>query len=216
MGRTLSEAESKQLLSSFGVPFVDERVVSDAAGAVRAARELGAPVAVKLNGPGIAHKTERGLVRLGVADLEAVSTAAEELLAAARPEDGPVELLVAPMVGGVRELIVGLHRDAQFGMTAMVGVGGVLTEAIDDVAVGLVPLSRADAGDMVAALRTQQLFGPFRGEDPLDRESLIDLLMALSDAAAVRPDLCAVDLNPVKIDPCGRLVAVDALVEVDE
>ena len=90
-------------------------------------------MAVKLNGETIAHKTERGLVRLSLADESAVRSAAEELLAAARTEDGDVSLLVTPMVSG-REFIVGMIRDPQFGPMVMLGVGGVLAEAIADVA----------------------------------------------------------------------------------
>src|SRR4051812_22432477 len=99
-GRTLSEADSKELLARFGVPFAPERVVSSADQAVAAAAEVGLPVVVKLNGDAIAHKTERGLVKLGLADADAVRAAADELLAAATEADGDVGLLVAPMLRG--------------------------------------------------------------------------------------------------------------------
>ena len=87
----------------------------------------------KLNGDAIAHKTERGLVRLGLADAAAVRQAAGELLAAATPDDGDVAVLVAPMIRGNRELIAGVLRDPQFGPTVMLGVGGILAEAVADV-----------------------------------------------------------------------------------
>jgi len=106
-----------------------EHVVADASAAAEAADALGYPVVAKLCGDAIAHKTERGLVRLRLTDGDAVRDAARELLAAARPEDGDVGVLVAPMVAGNRELIAGLHHDPQFGMTVMLGVGGVLAEA---------------------------------------------------------------------------------------
>ena len=138
---TLSEADSKRVLAVHGVTFPDERQVVTADEAITAARDLGHPVVMKLGGAGIAHKTERGLVRLGLADDDAVATAATELLAAARPDDGEVHLLVAPMLRGNRELIAGLHRDEQFGMTVMLGVGGILAEALADVAFRLVPIT---------------------------------------------------------------------------
>ena len=112
---TLSEAASKDLVERYGVPLAAEHIVADAESAVAAAAEIGGAVAVKLNGDTIAHKTERGLVRLSLADEAAVRSAAEELLAAARPEGGDVSLLVAPMVSGAREFIVGMIRDPQFG-----------------------------------------------------------------------------------------------------
>src|SRR3954453_21240279 len=180
MGRTLSEADSKQLLRQHGIPVLDERVAHAADDAARAADELGYPVVTKLLGDAIAHKTERGLVRLGLTDSTAVRTAAFELLAAATPEDGEVAVLVAPMVRGNRELIAGLSRDPQFGMTVMVGVGGVLTEALADVAIRLVPLTAQDAADMLDDLSAQALLGAVRGEPPLDREAMADALVALS------------------------------------
>ena len=117
-----------------------------------------------MNGERIAHKTERGLVRLGLADAAAVERAATELLAAITPDDGAVDLLVAPMIAGSRELIVGLVRDPQFGPTVMLGVGGILAEAVRDVVFRPAPLTVVDAEEMIDGLRTQRLLGAFRGE----------------------------------------------------
>jgi hypothetical protein len=133
-GNTLSESASKALLREYGVPMADEREVATAAEAAAAAGELGFPVVAKLCGDAIAHKTERGLVRLRLGDAGAVEQAAADLLAAATPADGPVSVLVAPMVSGNRELIAGVVRDPQFGANVMLGVGGILAEAIADVA----------------------------------------------------------------------------------
>jgi acetyl-CoA synthetase (ADP-forming) len=210
---TLSEADSKRVLAAHGVTFPSEREVPDTASAVAAARELGHPVVLKLGGAAIAHKSERGLVRLALGDDDAVSTAADELLAAARPEDGEVHLLVAPMLRGNRELIAGLHRDEQFGMTVMLGIGGVLTEALADVAFRLVPITRLDAVEMIDDLATQALLGEVRGEPALDREAMADVLVALSEAAEADPSIVSVDLNPLIVVD-GQPVPVDALVEV--
>lgn len=209
---TLSEAESKAVLAAHGVPVLPERVVASADEAAAAAAELGFPVVAKLNGDAIAHKTERGLVRLGLADADAVHAAAEELLAMATPEDGEVGVLVAPMAKGNRELIAGLAHDEQFGMTVMLGVGGILAEAVADVTFRLVPIDRLDALDMVDTLATQALLGPFRGEPPVDRGAVADVLVGLSDAAVADPSISSVDLNPLIVVE-GRPVAVDALVE---
>jgi acetyl-CoA synthetase (ADP-forming) len=213
MTRTLSEADSKQLLRQHGVPVLDERVANTADDAARAADEIGYPVVAKLLGDAIAHKTERGLVRLGLTDSGAVRTAAADLLAAATAEDGEVAVLIAPMVKGNRELIAGLSDDPQFGMTVMLGVGGVLAEAVADVAFRLVPITRVDAEDMIDDLDTQRLFGPFRGEPAVDRERLVDVLVGLSDAADANPDIASADLNPLIVVD-GVPVAVDALVEL--
>lgn len=210
---TLSEADSKRLLAAHGVVFPEERQVTTAEDAVGAAAAIGHPVVLKLGGDGIAHKTERGLVRLGLGDASAVAAAAAELLAAARPEDGEVHLLVAPMLRGNRELIAGLHRDEQFGMTVMLGVGGILAEALADVAFRLVPISRLDAAEMIDDLATQALLGELRGEPAVDREALVDVLVGLSAAAEADPAITSADLNPLIVVD-GRPIAVDALVEV--
>ena len=211
---TLSEAGSKELLGGFGVPFPAEHVVSTADDAVAAAEALGGPVVVKLGGDAIAHKTERGLVRLHLVGVDAVRDAAEALLAAATPDDGEVHLLVAPMLRATRELIAGLHRDEQFGTTVMLGVGGILAEAVADVAFRLVPITRTDAEEMLDDLALQKLLGEFRGEPAVDRDAVVDVLLGLSQAAEVRPDVVSADLNPLLIVD-GRPVAVDALVELE-
>jgi acetate---CoA ligase (ADP-forming) subunit beta len=210
---TLSEAASKQLLAGFGVPFPPERVVASADEAVGAADDLDYPVVVKLGGAGIAHKTERRLVRLGLASAGQVRDAAAALLGAATPDDGDVHLLVAPMLRATRELIAGLHHDPQFGMTVMLGVGGILAEAVADVAFRLVPIERVDAEEMIDDLAFQALLGEFRGEPAVDRTAVADLLLALSRAATECGDLASADLNPLLVVD-GRPVAVDALVEV--
>jgi len=214
--RTLSEHASKELLRGFGVVFAREERVGDAEAAVTAAEALGLPVALKLNGEGIAHKTERDLVRLGLGDAPSVRRAAEDLLSRARPEDGPVDLLVAEMVRGRRELIAGLVRDPQFGPVVLLGLGGILAEALRDVVFAAAPLDRAEAAALVGRLRAAHLLTePFRGEPAVDLESLADVLVALSRLGLERPDVASVDLNPLIVRD-GRPVAVDALVEIED
>lgn len=213
LSRTLSEDASKALLADYGIPLAREEVCPDAEAAVRAAERLGLPVAVKLAGEAIAHKSERGLVRLGLGDAGAVRAAAEELLARRRPGDGEVRLLVAEMVRGRRELLAGVVRDPQVGPCVVLGVGGILAEALEDVAFATAPLSRTDALGLIDALRTQRLLGAFRGEPAADREALAEVLVALGRLAAGRPDVASVDVNPLILRD-GRPVAVDALVEL--
>ena len=211
---TLSEADSKALLAAHGVPVAAEHLATDPDAAVAAAASLGGgPVAVKLCGEHIAHKTERGLVRLNVAGADAVRAAAGELLAAARPEDQATGVLVAPMVKGARELIAGLLHDPQFGATVMLGVGGILAEAVADVVFRLVPITPLDAAEMIEDLATQKLLGEFRGEPAVDRDALAAVLLGLSALAQARPDVVSVDVNPLIVHE-GRPVAVDGLVEV--
>ena len=213
-GNTWSESASKALLREYGVPMADEREVRTAAEAAAAANEIGFPVVAKLCGEAIAHKTERGLVRLRLHDADAVHRAATELLDAATAADGDVSVLVAPMVAGNREFIAGVVRDPQFGANVMLGVGGILAEAIADVVFRPVPISDVDAGEMIDQLSTQQLLGPFRGEAEVDRVQLKSVLLGLSAAAVARPEIASIDVNPLIIRADGVPVAVDALVEI--
>lgn len=208
---TLSEADSRRLVEDAGVAVSPWTTASDAGSAAEAAEALGLPVVVKLCGDVIAHKTERGLVRLGLSSRDEAGAAAADLLAAARPEDGEVGLLVSTMVHGNRELIAGLVRDEQFGPCVMLGLGGILAETVADVAFRLAPLEHGDALDLIDDLGAQSLLGEFRGEPAVDREALADTLMALSRIAA-DSDIRSVDLNPLIVVE-GRPVAVDALVE---
>ena len=214
--RTLSEAASKALLRAAGVPMADEREVKTAREAAVAASEIGFPVVAKLCGDAIAHKTERGLVRLKLADVVAVERAAQELLSAATAQDGEVTVLVAPMVQGNRELIVGVVRDPQFGASVMLGIGGIFAEAIADVVFRPAPLDRITAHEMISDLATQKLLGEFRGEACVDREKLVDVLVGLGSLAHSRSDIASIDINPLIIGSDGVPVAVDALVEIGE
>ena len=213
---TLSEAASKELLATFGVPFAAEHKVSTVAQAVDAANSLGYPVVAKLGGDKIAHKTERGLVRLRLGDANAVQQAATDLLAAATPDDGEVHVLVAPMVSGSRELIAGLLVDQQFGPTVMLGIGGVMAEVIKDVAFRPAPITDAIARDMVKSLRMQGLLEEFRGEAAVNVDQVVACLVGLSNVAEQRQDIVSVDINPLIVKSNGDIVAVDALVEMGQ
>lgn len=211
---TLSEAESKALLARHGIPVPAEELVATAAEAAAAADRIGYPVVVKLCGPAIAHKTERGLVRLGLRDAPAVEAAAAELLAAARPEDGDVGLLVGAMVSGARELIAGFVRDDEFGACVMLGIGGIFAEALGDVAFRLAPLAAIDAEELIDDLSNQALLGAVRGEPAVDRAALVGILRGLAEVGEDDERIRSIDLNPLIVSN-GVPVAVDALVELD-
>jgi acetate---CoA ligase (ADP-forming) subunit beta len=203
MSTTLSEAESKALLARYNVPIPGESLVHTAAEAAAAAEVIGFPVVAKLGGASIAHKTERGLVKLNLRDAASVTAAATELFAKARPEDGVVHVLIAQQVSGIRELIAGVIRDPQFGPCVMMGIGGVLAEAINDVAFRPAPLSRNDALELIEDLRSQALFAPLRGEPAINKDQLATLLIGLGQLA----------VNPLIV--CnGTPIAVDGLVEL--
>jgi acetate---CoA ligase (ADP-forming) subunit beta len=211
---TLSEHESKEILRTAGIDVPPERVVAAADEAVAAAEALGFPVALKLCGRGIAHKTERNLLRLGLTDGPMVRSAGDALLAARRAEDGDAGLLVCPMVHGRRELIAGLVRDPVFGPCVMLGMGGIFAEALGDVAFAVAPLFGTDADGLIDALQSRRVLEAMRGEPALDRAALRRLLTILGRLGCDRPEVRSIDINPLIIRGDVPVVA-DALVELD-
>ena len=211
----LPERESLELLRAAGLSVTSVLAVPDADGAVEATRPLaGHAVALKLDVVGVAHKSDLGLVRLGLVGDDAVRAAAAELLATGRRRALDARgLLVEPMADPGVELIVGMRRDAQFGPAVMVGLGGLLAEVLDDVAIRLAPLRRDDALAMLDDLRARRILGEVRGRPAVDRGAVADLLVALSVLVIERPDIVEVDLNPVIASSEGA-VAVDALVVI--
>jgi acyl-CoA synthetase (NDP forming) len=211
--RALSEFDSLALLREAGLPVTEATSVPDAAAAVEAARSFdGRPVALKVDAMGLAHKSDLGLVRLGLAGDAPVRAAVDDLLATARAQGLAVRgLLVEPMAEAGVELIVGLRRDASFGPAVVVGLGGVLAELLDDVAIRLAPVDRETVLAMLTELRGARLLDGLRGIPPIDRGAVADLVVALSRLGDDRPDVLEVDLNPVIASARGAL-AVDALV----
>ena len=211
---TLSEAASKQLLTPFGVPFAQERVCATVELAIEAASAIGYPVVIKLSGDNIAHKTERGLVRLNIADAASADRACRELLGLVTAQDGDVSFLIAEMVKGDRELIVGVINDPQFGYMVALGIGGVFAEAIDDVVLRPLPITTDQALQMIDDVHHQSILGSFRGTQPINRTQLASVLASMSDVCAAHPEIDSLDINPLIARKDGSLVAVDALVGV--
>jgi acetyl-CoA synthetase (ADP-forming) len=208
MNTIMDEVAAREMLATYGVPVVQEARAGDASAAVAAAERIGYPVVLKGMAADIAHKTELGLVALNLRDAAAVRAAASRLLDALQGRGG---LLVQRMVAGRRELLAGLTRDLQFGSVVTFGLGGIFAEALADVSLRVCPLSEHDAHEMLDEIRARALLGPLRGLPSVDRDALVRILLGLSRLAQDRPDVAAVDLNPLVIDGANP-VAVDALV----
>lgn len=209
----LDEVAAKALLRQFGVPTVAEREAHDADSAVAAATEIGFPVVIKLLSTQVAHKSDLGLVRVGLADAGAVRAAAHELLDSARRhriEDR--RLVVQAFVPASTELILGMRHDPLFGPVIALGIGGVLAELAADVQIRLPPITTADVSSMVEGLRYRALLAGARGSTPVDLETLTHTVMSFVDLMAARGDeFESIEVNPLLIDRTGRPVAVDAL-----
>lgn len=215
--RALSEWESRAILAASGVPMGEARFAATADEAADAANSFAQPVAMKINGPDIAHKTEVGGVELGVGSPEDAKRVYGELVERvkkAAPQSHPDGVIVAPMTTGGVEVILGVQVDPVFGPAVMFGLGGIFTEVFEDVAFRMAPFDRNEALSMISQIKGVKLLEGVRGRPACDIDALADALVALSQFAASNADaLSSVDVNPCLVMPKGKgIVALDALV----
>jgi len=211
----LNEADSLKLLGDAGVPVVAHRLCHSAEEAAAAAAELGGPVAVKGCSADVAHKSELGLVWLGLTDATAVRAAFTRAMQVLRDRhvrfDG---VIVAKMASGRREMMIGARIDAVFGPVIVVGDGGKYVEALPDVQLLLPPLAAAEVRQALERLRIAPLLGGVRGEEPLDIDRFCDVVLAVSRLMiSPQAGVASLDLNPVLLGTIGEgCVALDAVV----
>ena len=205
---TLDEAASKSALAAFGLPVPQGQVVA-AAQVLQAADALGYPVVLKAVSEHLAHKTEAGAVHLNLANATQVQAALDKM--AGLSDHFLVEQMASNVVA---EVIVGVQRDAQFGLSLTVGAGGVLVELLQDARTLLLPVQRHEVQAALEALKMASLLRGFRGRPAGDMAALVDAVMAVADYAQANADrLLELDVNPVLVMPQGVL-AVDALIRL--
>ncbi|MHB8439576.1 MAG: acetate--CoA ligase family protein [Acidimicrobiales bacterium] len=213
----LDAGRSRALLEAFGVPLAGESMATSAADAAKKASAIGYPVVMKIVSADFPHKSDAGLVRLGVGGPSEARKVYDELMGAARKaKRGAVidGVQIQEQVTGGTEMIVGVTRDPVFGPAVLVGTGGVFAEILRDVAVRPLPLDRRDVEDMVSSLRGAALLHGARGAVKADVRALVDVVLAVAKlAGACGDDLEELDLNPVVVRAKGQgAVAVDSLV----
>jgi acyl-CoA synthetase (NDP forming) len=216
--RMLPEPEAALLLAAHDLPYVEHGVATTVESALAHARRIGYPVVLKVVSPDIVHKTEARGVVVGIRDERGLCASYRTVLEQVRstcPEARVGGLLVSRQVTGRRELIVGAVRDATFGPTVMVGLGGVFAEALADVVFRLAPLRSIDGLDMLDELRGTRLLDGFRGEPSVDRDRVADVLVGLGDLLLSHPEIEEIDLNPVSVGADG-CVALDARIIVKD
>ncbi len=207
------------LLNAAGIPVPDRQLARSAEAAVAAASRVGYPVALKVESRSIQHKSDVGGVALGLDGPEAVRAGFDRIMAqvAERAPDAIVDGVIVEQMGSAGiEMLLGVKRDPGFGPVVAVGLGGLFVEIFDDVAVGLPPLSDAEARAMLQRLRSWPLLNGARGGPPADVAALVRAIRSLGDLAiALGERIEAIDVNPLLVFPTGRgVLAVDALVEL--
>ena len=215
----LDEFEAKALLQAYGIPTVATVAVDPTpSAAVAGAREIGYPVALKIRSPHISHKSDAGGVCLNLRDDGELERAASDMLArvrAARPDARIAGLTVQCMASRpfAQELIVGASVDPVFGPVLMFGQGGTAVEVIADRTIGLPPLNRVLAKELVSRTQVSRLLAGYRDHPPAKIDAICDVLIALSQMLADLPELAEVDINPLWADHDG-VIALDARVRV--
>ena len=205
----LSEYESKQVLASYGLPITEEILANTPEELIKAAAKIGYPLVIKACSADIAHKTEKGLIRVDVRNDEEAKTAFNEIVASMNGAGKTV--LIQQMIRGQRELVVGLTRDPQFGPCVMFGLGGIFTEILEDSVFRVAPLEKYDAMDMMQEIKAHKILDAVRGLEAVDRELLADMLIKVGQIGIENENIKEIDINPVIISR-GKPVAVDALV----
>jgi len=205
---TLSEYESKIVLSSYGIPVTREILVDRTDDLLSAVNEIGYPVVMKGCAPEITHKTEKDLIRTDIRNDTEALDAFQGIVAGMNGGKGGV--LVQEMIRGKRELVVGLIRDPQFGPCVMFGLGGIFTEILKDVSFRLAPLEKRDALEMMQEIKAHKILDAVRGMEAVDREALSEMLIKVGKIGMENDAVKEIDINPVIISG-NRPIAVDAL-----
>ncbi len=217
-GRTILTApEAREICQAYGLPVPKEELATSVEQAVRMARQIGFPVALKIVSPDIVHKTEAGGVVLGLGNAREVRQAYRTILANAwhyKADAQVAGVQVQQMVSGGHEVIVGAMRDPAFGPVVMFGLGGVFVETLQDTTFRLAPTTHAEALRMLNELRGAAILRGVRGQPATDQEALASLIVRASELAADFPEIAEVDLNPVIASASGA-IAVDARIIAD-
>ncbi|MFA4640992.1 acetate--CoA ligase family protein [Pyrococcus kukulkanii] len=215
-GRTaMVEYEAKQVLKAYGLPVPEEKLAKTLDEALKYAKEIGYPVAMKLMSPQILHKSDAKVVMLNIKNEEELKKKWEEIHENAKKYNPNAEILgvlIAPMLKPGREVIIGVTEDPQFGHAIMFGLGGIFVEILKDVTFRLVPITEKDARKMITEIKAYPILAGARGEEPADIDAIVDMLLKVSQLVDELKDyIKEMDLNPVFVYNKGEgAVIVDA------
>ena len=204
------EDDAKKILKTCDINVVKEEIALTIEQACKKAETTGFPVVLKALCSNFAHKSENELVKTGLHTIDEVKKAGAQILK--NSSDNFEKFLIQPMVQGRREFVAGVFKDPQFGSVIMFGLGGIFTEALNDVVFKIAPIDKADVLSMVDELLSKKLLQDFRGEKAVDIESINQVLLGLSNLAVEYPAIKEIDINPLIATKTGDLIAVDALI----
>ncbi len=209
---SLGEDEARECLSAAGFIFPRRAFASDSEAAVRAAREIGFPVVMKISSPDILHKTDVGGVRTGIRNEEEAERAFVEITTSVKRRM-PGALIqgvnIYEMISSGKEVIIGVTHDRTFGHMLMFGLGGIYVEVLKDVSFRVVPVTETDVTEMIQEIRTYAILKGARGESPVDMDAIVEALLRLNHLVQLIPEIHELDINPLVVRAEGA-VALDA------
>lgn len=214
----LLEHEAKRLFQLHKAPVYADRLARSADEAAALIARMEGPAVMKIVSPQILHKSDAGGVKLGIAGPQEARAAFAEIQESAKryhPEADIRGCLVSPMAEKGIEVIIGTKIDPQFGPVIMFGVGGIWVEVLKDVVFRVLPITRTAAQMMISEIRSAAILNGYRGEPPVNKEAIVELLLIVSEIIESYPEIHEVDLNPVIVRP-GGLSIVDARVILKE
>lgn len=208
-GRNLLETEALSLLSDYGLPVPRHELVATSEQAAAAAQRIGYPVVLKVVAGSIVHKSEAGGVRTGLDSEEALKNAWVQVSRAVDSAGARSSLkgfLVCEQASPGLECIIGIVKDPQFGHAIMFGLGGIFVELIKDVAFRVLPITEAEAGDLVKETKSYKLLSGIRGQAGLDMGAVIDCLMKTAALVGDNPEIEEIDINPIVVFEKGAMI----------
>ncbi len=204
---SLLEEEGQQILRIYGFPLPKSTLAKTESDAVKAAKEIGYPVVMKIASPQIIHKSDAGGVKVGLSNDKEVENAFKEIIENAKKYDKNADIkgvLVVEMVKGGKEMIIGSKLEPGFGPVIMLGMGGIYVEILKDVTFRLAPVTEREADDMISSIKTQKLLKGVRGEKPSDIKKLSDCIQRLSQLVSDFKEIKELDMNPVLVMEEGK------------
>ncbi|MFP4654966.1 MAG: acetate--CoA ligase alpha subunit [Methanohalobium sp.] len=205
--------ESLDILRAYGIPTVKTKIVKNLKEAIKACKQMGYPVAMKIVSPDISHKTDVGGVRLNLKNADDVERAYHTMMADVyryMPDADITGVQIQEMVSGGKEVIIGMNRDVQFGPLIMFGMGGIYVELLKDVSFNVAPINKDEAKHMVSTIKTYPVLAGIRGEKPYDINSVVDTLIKVSQLVVDFPQILELDINPLVVLPDSQgCVAMD-------
>jgi acyl-CoA synthetase (NDP forming) len=214
----LTEIEAKQVFQAAGIETIETRLASSQQEALVIGNEIGFPVVLKIASPDITHKSDAGGVKTGLKNGAEVRKAYREIMASVKqkyPEANIEGVSVQKMARPGIEIIIGMSKDAQFGPVIMFGLGGIFVEVLKDVSFRLIPILPRDAEQMITEIKGYALLNGYRGQEPADIPSLVDILLKVSALVEKTPEIKEIDLNPVFAYK-DSAVAVDARIVLEK